>query len=70
MVYFGSCGSVADSDSLPDNMKTNSEKKADPEQNSAFNMYDIVFADLIDTFVLPNAVYLLTLVSIQISTPN
>ena len=51
-------------------MKTNSQKKADPEQNSAFNMYDIVFADLIDTFVLPNAVYLLTLDSIQTSTRN
>ena len=38
MVYFGNCGSVADSDSLPDNMKTNSEKKADPEQNSAFKI--------------------------------
>ena len=29
-------------------------KKVDLEQNSAFNMYDIVFTDLIETFVLPN----------------
>ena len=44
----------ADSDSPPANMKTNSQKKVDLEQNSAFNMYDIMFTDLIETFVLPN----------------
>ena len=33
-------------------------------------MYNIVFADLIETFVLPNAAYLLTLDSIQITSPN
>ena len=36
-------------------------KKVDLGQNSAFNMYNIVFADLIETFVFPNAAYLLTL---------
>ena len=47
-------------------MKTNSQKKVDLEQNSDFNMYNIVFADLIEASVLPNAVYSLTLESIRL----
>ena len=50
----------------PANMKRNPQKKADREQNSAFKMYNIVVADLIESLFFPNAAYSLRLDSIEI----